>query len=254
MFVRRLVAFLALSASLYAQKLTVAAAADLGPALKDITGAFEKQTGTKADLILGSSGNFFAQIQNGAPYDFFFSADIDYARKLQEAGLAESLTIYAEGSIVLWVKNDSKLDLSRGMGVLTDPAVNKIAIANPAHAPYGRAAMSALQYFGLTDKVKDKLVLGENISQATQFVQSGNADVGITALSLALSPALKAEGAYWAIPQTAYPKMEQAAVILKSSKNRKSARAFLDFLKTSVAIQVMKRYGFNLPLKPGGPQ
>ena len=239
--------FVLLAAAAAQEKLTIAAAADLGPAFKEITAGYEKESGTRVDLILGSSGNFFAQIQNGAPYDMFFSADRDYAKKLQNAGQADHLTAYAEGTIVLWVRNDSKLDLKRGMGVLLDPSVKKIAIANPTHAPYGRAAMSALEHFALTDKVKDKLVLGENISQATQFIQTGAAEIGITALSLALSPALKSEGRYWEIPRDAYPRIEQAAVILKSAKNLSAATAFLEYLQTPAARDIMQRYGFRLP-------
>src|SRR5438270_9727306 len=133
---------IALSQNMLAQnKLTIAAAADLGPSFKEITAKFEKQSGSKTDVVVGSSGNFFAQIQNGAPYDLFFSADRDYARKLQDAGLADNLTDYAEGAIVLWARKDSKLDLSRGFELLKDPTIKKIAIANPIHAPYGRAAM-----------------------------------------------------------------------------------------------------------------
>lgn len=241
------ICFLVCFAAAQDKKLTIAAAADLGPAFKEITAAFEKQDGIHVDVILGSSGNFFAQIQNGAPYDMFFSADREYARKLQDAGLADNLTDYAEGSIVLWVRNDSKLDLARGMSVLDDASVKKIAIANPSHAPYGRAAMAALEYFGLADKVRSRLVLGENISQATQFIQTGNADIGITALSLALSPALKREGRYWEIPHDSYPRMEQAAVIVKTTRNRAAAVAFLAYLRSSVAQEIMRKYGFRYP-------
>jgi molybdate transport system substrate-binding protein len=229
------------------QHLSSAAASDLGPAFKEITDGYEKQSGIKVDLILGSSGNFFAQIQNGAPYDMFFSADRDYAKKLQNAGQADHLTAYADGAIVLWVPNDSKLDLKRGMDILLDPSVKKIAVANPAHAPYGRAAMSALEHFALAEKVKDRLVLGENISQTTQFIQTGAAEIGITALSLALSPALKPEGRYWEVPRDAYPRMEQAVVILKSVKNRQAATAFLEYVQSAPAKDIMQRYGFRLP-------
>jgi molybdate transport system substrate-binding protein len=240
----------ALSQNMFAQnKLTIAAAADLGPAFKEITAKFEKQSGSKTDVVLGSSGNFFAQIQNGAPYDLFFSADRDYAKKLQDAGLADGLTDYAEGAIVLWVRKDSKLDVSRGFEVLKDPAVKKIAIANPTHAPYGRAAMSALEHNGLADTVRPKIVLGENISQTMQFIQTGNADIGITALSLALSPALKDEGKYWQIPHDAYPPIRQAAVVLKSSKHQDAARAFLAFIQSAPAKEILRRYGLVLPEK-----
>lgn len=256
MFVRRLLCvLLLLSITSVAQtkKLTIAAAADLGPAFKEIAAGFEKRSGTSVDLILGSSGNFFAQIQNGAPYDLFFSADQDYAKQLQDANLADHLTPYAEGSIVLWVRNDSKLDLNRGMDALLDPSVKKIAIANPAHAPYGRAAVSALEHFGLSEKIKGKLVLGENILQTMQFVQSGSADIGVTALSLALSPALKDSGRYVEISHDAYPRMVQSGVVLKTSKEAAIAVQFLEYLQSTEAASIMRRYGFRLPA-PNKPQ
>ena len=242
-----IICLLACFAAAQNQKLTIAAAADLGPVFKEVTSAFEKLNGIKTDVVLGSSGNFFAQIQSGAPYDLFFCADREYAQKLQDAGLADSVTDYAEGSIVFWVRNDSKLDLARGMNVLDDASVRKIAVANPAHAPYGRAAMAALEHFGLADKVRGRLVLGENISQATQFIQTGNADIGITALSLALSPALKSEGRYWEIPHDSYPRLQQAAVIVKTTKNRAAAAAFLAYLRSPEAQEIMRKYGFHSP-------
>src|SRR6202451_1626528 len=161
-----------------AQELTVAAAADLQFAMQDIAGQFEKQTGKTVKPTYGSSGNFFQQIQNGAPFDMFFSANLDYAKKLQDAGLTEpgSYYEYAKGKIVIWVRNESKLDLSPGMQVLLDPSVKKIAVANPQHAPYGQAAVAALQNDKVYEKVKDKFVIGENISQTASFVVSGAAD------------------------------------------------------------------------------
>ena len=184
------------AATAAAQTLTVAAASDLQAALPAIAAQFEKETGHKVALTFGSSGNFFTQIQNGAPFDVFLSADIDYPRRLERAGLTErgSLYQYAIGRLVLWTRNDSGIDLHGGLSVLTDANVRKVAIANPEHAPYGRAAVAALRHEQLYERVRGKFVLGENISQAAQFVQSGNAEVGILALSLALAPALKAAG------------------------------------------------------------
>ena len=156
-----------------ANELTVAAAADLTFAFKDVAARFQKETGNTVKLSFGSSGNFFSQIQNGAPYDLFFSADIDYPKKLEAAGLAEpgSLYEYATGKIVLWVPDASPLDLKRGLKVLLDPRATKIAIANPLHAPYGKAAVAALKHEKIYDQVKPRLVLGENIAQTAQFVQ-----------------------------------------------------------------------------------
>jgi molybdate transport system substrate-binding protein len=235
-----------------AQEITVAAAADLEFAFQDVAARFEKDTGKHLKLIFGSSGNFFAQIQNGAPFDLFFSADIDYPRRLEAAGLAEPGTLYpyATGKIVLWAPQGSKLDLSRGLQVLLDPGVRKIAIANSSHAPYGRAAVAALRQQKIYDRVSAKLVLGEDISQTAMFIVSGNADVGIVALSLALAPSMKQKGRYVAIPAADYPALEQAAVVLKSSPHPETARQFLAFLKTPAIQGVLRDYGFSLPAGP----
>ena len=215
--------------SAVAEEITIAAASDLNFAFKEIVVEYEKTTGNHVKLTLGSSGNFFAQIQNGAPFDLYFSADITYPRKLEEAGLTVpgSFYQYAVGRIVLWTGNESRIDVTQGFEALRDPTVKKIAIANPKHAPYGRAAVAAMEHAHVYDHVKDKLVLGENISQAAQFVESGAADVGIIALSLALAPPMQAAGHYWEIPADAYPPIEQGAVMIMGGKNQKSAKAFL---------------------------
>jgi molybdate transport system substrate-binding protein len=234
-----------------AQEITVASAADLQFAMQDIAARFQKESGKTVAVTYGSSGNFFQQIQNGAPFDMFFSANLDYARKLETAGLTEpgSFYEYAKGKIVIWVPQESKLDLSSGLAALLNPAVHKIAVANPQHAPYGQAAVAALQKENIYDKVKDKLVLGENISQTATFVISGSADVGIVALSLALSPTMKDKGRYVEIPADEYPPIEQACVILRSSQNNAVANQFLTFIKTSAIGEVLKSYGFVVPNK-----
>ncbi len=232
------------------EALTIAAASDLSYALQEAKAAFEKETRWKVRLAFGSSGNFYSQIQNGAPFDLFFSADVDYPKKLEAAGLVEprSLYEYAVGRIVLWVPADSRLEIEkRGLNALLDPGAMKIAIANPEHAPYGRAAVAALQKAAIYDQIAGKLVLGENISQAAQFVVSGNAQAGIVALSLAISPAMRDKGRYFLIPPQDYPPIVQAAVILKGATNKEAATAFLDFLKTAKGLEIMKRYGFQLP-------
>jgi molybdate transport system substrate-binding protein len=203
-------------------------------------------------VTLGSSGNYFTQIQNGAPFDLFFSADIEYPKKLEAAGLGEPGTLYqyATGKIVMWVSADSKLDVSKGLGILTDPTVRKIAIANPKHAPYGRAAVAAMTKQGIYDKVTDKLVFGENISQTAQFVESGNADIGIIALSLALAPAIADKGKYFEVPQDLYPPLDQGAIVIKASQNKQQAKQFLAYLKTPASIALLQRYGFKLPDTP----
>ena len=232
-----------------AEEIAIAAAADLNFAFKELVAEYEKATGNHVKLTLGSSGNFYAQIQNGAPFDLYFSADIAYPRKLEEAGLTvpDSLYQYAVGRIVLWTGLESRLDVTQGFEALREPTVKKIAIANPKHAPYGRAAVAAMEYFKIYDQVKDKLILGENISQAAQFIESGACEIGIIALSLAVAPAMKSKGTYWEVPAEAHPSLEQGAVILKSSKQQESAKQFLVFIKGAQGQEIMKRYGFTLP-------
>ena len=239
-----------LSPPAHTQEITVAAAADLNYALKDLASRFEKQTGDKIILSFGSSGNLFSQIQSGAPYDLFFSADIAYPQKLASAGLVESssLRTYAIGRLVLWVPNNSSLDPQNlKMDLLLQPAVQHVAIANPAHAPYGRAAMAALEHFGMKNKVAGKLVFGENISQAAQFVQSGNAQAGLIALSLAVSPAMKDSGRYWELPPDSYPELQQEVGLLTASKHKTAARAFLDYVTSAEGIALLESYGFRVP-------
>lgn len=253
--VKRVAAVIACVLSLWvataqAAEITVAAAADLNFAFKELVADFEKKTGNTVKLSLGSSGNFFAQLSNGAPFDLFFSADIGYPKKLMEAGLAEpgTLYMYAVGRIVVWVPKGSPIDVgSLGMKALQHPSVKKVAIANPKHAPYGRAAVAAMEHYRVYDTVKDKLVLGENISQTAQFIQTGGADIGIIALSLAVAPAMKETGTYWEVPVDAYPRLEQGAVALKAAKDLKTARAFLDHIKSPEGTAVFKRYGFFVP-------
>ncbi len=230
------------------EDLTIAAASDLNFAFKELVDGFGKATGIRVKLSLGSSGNFFSQIQNGAPFDLYFSADIWFPQRLAETGhgVAGSLYRYAVGRIVVWVPKSSKFDVSKGMEVLLDPSIRKIAIANPKHAPYGRAAVAAMQHATIYDRVKNKLVLGENVSQAAQFVESGAADIGIIALSLALATTMKEAGRYWEVPLNAYPSLEQGAILLKNGKNPAGARAFLVFLQGKEGQAIMHRYGFTL--------
>jgi molybdate transport system substrate-binding protein len=226
------------------QALSIAAAADLQFALDEGSRAFH-QAHPEVELktAYGSSGNFYAQIRNSAPFDIFLSADAQYPRNLVHDGLAQDAALfnYALGRIVVWVPNASRLDPATA---LRDASVQHIAIANPAHAPYGRAAVSALQSMGVYDALQAKLVLSENISQAFQFVQSGAADVGIVALSLASAPAARGQGRYWEVPAESYPKIEQAGVILKDSA---AARQFRDWLTGPAGRSLLQQYGFSLP-------
>jgi len=235
-----------------AQEITVAAAADLQSAMQEVVARFQKDTGKTVKVIYGSSGNFFQQIQNGAPFDMFFSANLDYPKKLEAAKLTEQGTYYAyaKGKIVVWVPNESKVDISSGLHSLLAPAVKKIAIANPQHAPYGQAAVAALQKENVYDQLKGKLVLGENISQTASFVVSGSADAGIVALSLALAPGMKERGRYAEIPASDYPPIEQACVVLGSAKDKETARQFLAFIKTDTVTVMLRSYGFDVDAVP----
>jgi molybdate transport system substrate-binding protein len=229
----------------------VAAAADLKFALDEVVAQFRKTTpAVEVRTSFGSSGSFFAQISNGAPMDVFLSADARYPRKLVEAGAAVRGTefVYAIGRIVLWVPKSSPLDLDKlGMKALADPSVKRIAIANPDHAPYGIAAVQAMRAAGVHDEIRPKLILGQNIAQAAQFVQSGNAEVGVLAISLAKAPTLANDGRYWLVGTANYERMEQAGVLLTSARNPAASRAFIAYLQGAEARSIMERYGFVLP-------
>src|SRR5258708_4258124 len=212
------------------RQIRIAAGADVKVAMGELSELFDGRTGTKVNVTFGSSGNFFSQIQNGAPFDLFFSADVVYPKKLEAAGLAEPGTLYeyAIGRLVIWTPADANADFTKeGWKSLLDSSVEKIAIANPEHAPYGREAVAALQASGIYERVKHKLVYGENISQAAQFVQSGSAQMGIVAMSLAVSPAMSG-GKKWDIPAQMHPTLEQGAIVLKDAKNMATGQTFLE--------------------------
>lgn len=238
--------------------LKVAAASDLSAALEKLGPAFEKQTGIHITVALGSSGNFFAQIENGAPFDVFLSADKSYPEKLEQAGKTEGATVaYARGRLTVWVPNASSLQLSSqanqvldgNLDALAGPAVRKIAIANPEHAPYGRAAVAALAHYGIYEQVKSKIVLGENVSQTAQFAQSGNADAAFIPLSLAASSAMQRQGRWVLLPEESHPQIEQAGAVVKSSQNKLQARRFLEFLIAPEGQAILRDFGFEAPGK-----
>ncbi|MDX2169151.1 MAG: molybdate ABC transporter substrate-binding protein [Deltaproteobacteria bacterium] len=234
-----------------ARRVNVAAAADLKFAFDEIAAAFHAANPSIEVLpTYGSSGNFFAQLSNKAPFDLYLSADIAYPKKLieQGQGVADTAFNYAFGEIVVWVPKASALDVEqRGIEALLDPSAKKIAIANPQHAPYGRAAEAALKTLGVYDTVKDRLVLGENIAQTAQFVSSGAADVGIIALSLAVAPPMRDAGRFWRVPTDAYPPIEQGGVILQWAADRAAADALRAFMLGSEGRKILERYGFRLP-------
>ncbi len=234
------------------RELTVAAAADLKFVLGEIISQFEKEhSDVKIIPTFGSSGNLFGQISQQAPFDLFLSADLSYPQKLVEQGFAdkETLFTYAIGQIVVWVPKNSPLDLETlGAKTFDDPTIQKIAIANPKHAPYGRAAVAAMKELGLYDRVAERLVLGENVAQAAQFIETGAADIGVISLSLANSPELREKGRYWLIPENAYPTMEQGGVIVLWAKERSAAEQFRDFLIGNPGRSLFGAHGFRLPV------
>jgi molybdate transport system substrate-binding protein len=230
---------LACLALAYAQTpLRIAAAADLEPVLPPILEQFRHATGIPAEATFQASAVLTTQIQNGAPFDLFLSADLGYPKRLIDAGLAGTGTgtgdaaapiIYAKGTLVLWTRKDSHLP-PPSLDLLRSPALKRLAIANPERAPYGRAAIAALTALKLYDALKPRLVTAENISQAAQFVDSGNADAGLISLTSALTPRLSASGAYFILPRDLYPPIEQGAVIIRNSAQRAAAHKLLDYL------------------------
>ncbi len=231
------------------QEITVAAAADLRSALDEIASHFQTESSVHVKVVYGSSGNLFQQIQNGAPFDLFFSANSDYPKKLEAAGLSVpgSYYEYARGHIVLLTSSTSALDLQQGLKVLLEPSIKRIAIADPSHAPYGRAAVAALKSQSIYDQVSRKIVVAENVAQAASFVTSGAADIGIVAKSLVVMPSARAQTCFAEIPANQYPPIQQACVILKSSTKQEAARRFLSYIRSPEASKILQRYGFEIP-------
>jgi molybdate transport system substrate-binding protein len=230
-------------------ELSIAAASDLVFCLEELNRAFGKahpEIRTKATT--SASGSIFAQISNGAPFDIFLSADMRYPMELIKAGLADkqSLTLYAIGHLVVWTAKE-EIDVSSGVPSLAGAAIRKVAIANPEYAPYGRAAKAALAYFHLWDALQEKLVFGENIAQTTQFVETGNADAGIVALSIVLAPSLSSQGHWIEVPEQAYPRLEQGAVITKAGTLNPASAAYIKFLGSEEARRIFDRFGFRRP-------
>jgi molybdate transport system substrate-binding protein len=232
-----------------ARRLRIAAAADMKFALADLVAAFEEcHPNATVTVTDGSSGSLFAQLTNEAPFDLFLSADIDYPRKLLEQGqgVNESEFEYALGHIVVWTAKDMPFDVKRdGIELLRNELVHKIAVANPKTAPYGRAAIAALQSLQLYDTVEPRLVYGENVAQTAQMVESGGADAGIISLSLAVSPALRDKGKYWKVPADAHPPIVQGGVVLRWAQDAALAGEFRDFLLSAKGRAILGQYGFE---------
>ncbi len=225
----------------------VAAAGDLKFTMSEIVEAFRRERpAVEVSVTYGSSGNFYAQLSNRAPFDIFFSADVDYPRRLVRQGLAlaDSEFLYGVGRLVVWV---SPIEVEKlGIQALLSPSVRRIAIANPRHAPYGRAAEAAMKSLGVYDRTKDRLVLGDSVMQTAQFVDSGGAEVGIISYSLALAPPLRDKGRFWEVPIDAYPRREQGGVILSWAQDRPAAEALRDFVLGEGGRAILRRHGFRL--------
>lgn len=238
------------SSQTLAEKATVAAASDLKFAVEEVAALFEQQTGQQLRLVFGSSGNFKTQILQGAPFHLFMSADESFVFELAEAGKTQDQgRIYAIGRIGIIVPHQSPLkadgELIDLASAIKDGRLQKFAIANPEHAPYGSRAMEALQHADLWQSIQAKLVYGENISQAAQFATSGSTQGGIIALSLALAPQVAKLGEFELIPASLHQPLIQRMVVMKDSPP--AAQQFYDFLATSPAQEIMVRYGFAMP-------
>jgi molybdate transport system substrate-binding protein len=241
--------------------LRIAAAADLQPVLPPILEQFRQATGISAEATYQASAALTTQIQNGAPFDLFLSADLSYPKRLIDAGLADTAGVvgangfsdsstpvtYARGTLVLWTRKDGHWP-NPSLATLRDPTLQRLAIANPERAPYGRAAVAALTSLKLTDSLKPKLVTAENISQAAQFAETGNADAGLISLTSAKTEHLQSIGNYFVIPAGLYPPIEQGAAIITNSAQRQNCHKFLEFLLSPAIQQQLAKSGLT-PVK-----
>jgi molybdate transport system substrate-binding protein len=238
------VILLALCITLQAQTVKIAAAGSLRFILEEIKIKYSAvHPETEIVLNYGSSGALFQQIMNGADFDIFMAADKLYPDKLKAQGIVSGdVKTYAFGRLVLW---SNSVDVSHGLEILTDKSVNRIAVAKPEVAPYGERAVECLKYYNLFEKVKEKIVYADNIAQAAQFAQTGNAEIGFIALSLAISPEMK--GSYYVLDTISYKPVEQAMVLMKSRQSNPEAAGFMNFVLGAACRPVFKKYGFILP-------
>jgi molybdate transport system substrate-binding protein len=228
------------------REVRVLAAADLQPVLPLLAAAYEHATGIHLNVTYGSSSTLATQIVNGEAADLFLSADFTFAEKLVAASLADTPQPipYARGTLVLWARKDSPLQ-PLTQNTLHDTRFSRLAIANPDHAPYGRAAVAALTWMKLYEQLKPQLVIAENIAQTAQFVESGNAQLGLISLTIASSEHFKQVGSFVRIPRTAYPEIRQCAVVMRNSAHRAEAHAFLDWLRSPAIQQNLTKYGLD---------
>jgi molybdate transport system substrate-binding protein len=230
----------------HAQTVRIAAAGNLRYILEDIKTMYIKENpSVKIDVVFGASGTLTQQIINGANFDFFMAADKSFPDKLKEQGVASGdVKTYAFGKLVLW---SSTLDVSKGLDILLDKSVTKIAIAKPAVAPYGDRAVQCLKFYGLYEKVKDKIVYADNISQAAHYASTGNTEVGILAYALVMGPELKGKGTYIVLDTKSYKPVEQACVLIKSWEQNREAAKFMKFILSAECKPIFEKYGFMVP-------
>jgi molybdate transport system substrate-binding protein len=242
-------ALLSIQSLACAETLTVAVAANVKFAFDDLAARFKQETGIAIQPIYSSSGKITAQVKEGAPYDVFLSADMEFPAKLYQSGQAVTAPkVYAYGKVVLWTLND-KLDLGKGLSVLSDSGVKKIAVANPKVAPYGEEALKALDKLGLKAAIGPKLVYAENIAQVVQFVDSGNVDAGLTAKSLVTAPENAGRGKWIDVPADAYTPIAQGVVILRhgQAEHGEAARKFYGFLYSAKARAILEKFHYSVP-------
>jgi molybdate transport system substrate-binding protein len=242
-------ALLLASSMVRAETLTIAVAANVKFAFDDLAAAFRKESDIDIQPVYGSSGKITAQVKEGAPYDLFLSADMEFPTKLYQSGQAVTAPkVYAYGKIVLWTLN-ARLDLSKGLSVLGSSDVRKIAVANPKVAPYGEEALKAVDKLGLKAAIEPKLVYAENIAQVVQFVDSGNVDAGFTAKSLVTAPENAGRGKWIDVPMESYTPIAQGAVILRhgQAEHGEAARKFYDFLYSAKARAILEKFHYGLP-------
>lgn len=229
------------------EKVVVATAANVQFVMNELQKSFEKESATRIEIVVGSSGKLTAQIREGAPFDLFVSADTRYPQEVFANGGADAPPkVYARGALVLWSRDSSAIPQ---LTDLTNPKVKKIALANPETAPYGQAAVEVLQKSGIYDQVRSKLVYGESIAQTTQYIETGAADIGFTALSVALSPEMRGKGRWTKLDSTAYAPIDQAALILRHSEaspKGKKSQEFYDFLYSEKAKAIFRKYGYSV--------
>ena len=228
-----------------AEQVLVAVAANFVPPFREVAMEFEKATGHNVRVASGSSGNFYTQIKNGAPFDVFFSADADRPKLLENEGLGVtgSRFTYAIGRLVLWSPNP---DLVKGEDTLRSEKFKHLAIANPKSAPYGIAAMQAMQKLGIWESMQPRIVLGENLGQTMGFIESGNAQLGFVALSQVMEPKVKGKGSRWDVPTNLHEPIKQDVILLTRGKDNPAAKALLEFMRGPQAKEVIERYGYEL--------